>query len=146
MRTSRSAPSSTWPAAPGLRSARRPPTTLLLVSTTLPPASPSVPLPDLSEDVPGSRIAKVFVLVSVGVPTLLITAVMFGFIRHIGFDGDLPFFHFDFEYPALLLANTPTGGDMGAHVLLPQILRDELLPSGQIIGWSTAWYAGFPAL
>jgi len=44
----------------------------------------------------------------------------------------------------ILIANTPTGGDMGAHVLLPAYLRDELLPSGRILGWSMDWYAGFP--
>ncbi len=40
--------------------------------------------------------------------------------------------------------NTPTGGDMGAHVMAPAFLRDELLPNGQISGWSMYWYAGFP--
>jgi hypothetical protein len=35
---------------------------------------------------------------------------------------------------------------MGAHVLLPQVLRDVLLPSGRVFGWSGTWYAGFPAL
>lgn len=33
---------------------------------------------------------------------------------------------------------------MGAHVLGPAFLRDELLPSGQILGWSNSWFAGFP--
>ncbi|MDH3306363.1 MAG: hypothetical protein OEO77_02400, partial [Acidimicrobiia bacterium] len=48
--------------------------------------------------------------------------------------------------PQLILqANTPTGGDMGAHVLGPALLRDSLLPSGTILGWSDAWFAGFPA-
>lgn len=45
----------------------------------------------------------------------------------------------------ILTANTPTGGDMGAHVLGPAILRDVLLPKFQILGWSDAWFAGFPA-
>ncbi len=45
----------------------------------------------------------------------------------------------------ILAANTPTGGDMGAHVLGPAILRDDLLPNFQILGWSDAWFAGFPA-
>jgi hypothetical protein len=44
----------------------------------------------------------------------------------------------------ILIANTPTGGDMGAHVLLPAFLRDVLLPSGRLLGWSMDWYAGFP--
>lgn len=41
--------------------------------------------------------------------------------------------------------STPTGGDMGAHVLGPAVLRDVLLPAGSITGWSDAWFAGFPA-
>ncbi len=40
--------------------------------------------------------------------------------------------------------NTPTGGDMGAHVMGPAYLRDHLLPSGQISGWSNYWYNGLP--
>ncbi len=40
--------------------------------------------------------------------------------------------------------NTPTGGDMGAHVMGPAYLRDNLLPHGQITGWSNYWYNGFP--
>ena len=39
---------------------------------------------------------------------------------------------------------TPTGGDMGAHVMGPAYLRDHLLPNGQITGWSNYWYNGFP--
>ena len=40
--------------------------------------------------------------------------------------------------------NTPTGGDMGAHVLGPAELRDNLLPHFQLSGWSNSWYNGFP--
>ena len=40
--------------------------------------------------------------------------------------------------------NTPTGGDMGAHVMAPAYLRDHLLPNWQITGWSNYWYNGFP--
>ncbi|MCE9623804.1 MAG: hypothetical protein K8R99_15800 [Actinomycetia bacterium] len=40
--------------------------------------------------------------------------------------------------------NTPTGGDMGAHVMAPAYLRDHLLPHGQLTGWSNYWYNGFP--
>ena len=42
--------------------------------------------------------------------------------------------------------STPTGGDMGAHVWGPAFLRDQLLPSFQLRGWSPDWYAGFPAM
>jgi len=41
-------------------------------------------------------------------------------------------------------ANTPSGGDMGAHVYGPAQMRDSLLPSGRIQGWSMDWFAGFP--
>ena len=40
--------------------------------------------------------------------------------------------------------NTPTGGDMGAHVWGPAFLRDHLLPNFQLNGWSMDWYAGLP--
>ena len=47
--------------------------------------------------------------------------------------------------PGLILnSSTPSGGDMGAHVLGPAYLRDTLLPAGQFQGWSNAWFAGFP--
>jgi hypothetical protein len=47
--------------------------------------------------------------------------------------------------PGLILQNnTPTGGDMGAHVMGPAYLRDVLLPNFQLSGWSQYWYAGFP--
>jgi len=45
----------------------------------------------------------------------------------------------------IVSATTPTGGDMGAHVLGPAFLRDSLLPEGRILGWSNDWFAGFPA-
>ncbi len=41
--------------------------------------------------------------------------------------------------------NTPTGGDMGAHVWGPAFLRDHLLSNFQLNGWSMDWYAGMPA-
>ena len=48
-------------------------------------------------------------------------------------------------HPELILQNnTPTGGDMGAHVWGPAYLRDVLLPHWRITGWSMDWYAGLP--
>ena len=79
------------------------------------------------------------IVILVGVPTLLILLIMSGVLGIIG-SGSL------IRFPQILVANTPTGGDMGAHVLLPQVLRDVLLPSGRLFGWSSSWYAGFPAL
>ncbi|MGH8928437.1 MAG: hypothetical protein ACRDWH_08805 [Acidimicrobiia bacterium] len=47
--------------------------------------------------------------------------------------------------PRLILeANTPSGGDMAAHVAVPAFLRDVLLPEGRILGWSMDWFAGYP--
>ncbi len=40
--------------------------------------------------------------------------------------------------------NTPTGGDMGAHVMAPAYLRDHLLPDFRLSGWNPYWYDGFP--
>ncbi len=48
--------------------------------------------------------------------------------------------------PGLILSSTtPAGGDMGAHVWGPAFLRDSLLSSGRLSGWTPDWYAGFPA-
>jgi 6-pyruvoyl-tetrahydropterin synthase related domain len=41
-------------------------------------------------------------------------------------------------------SNTPTGGDMGAHVMAPAYLRDHLLDNFQLTGWNPYWYDGFP--
>ncbi len=46
----------------------------------------------------------------------------------------------------ILSSTTPSGGDMGAHVLVPAYLRDNLLPSLRVSGWSNDWFAGFPIL
>jgi len=49
-------------------------------------------------------------------------------------------------HPDLILKNnTPTGGDMGAHVWGPAYLRDVLLPHWRLTGWSMDWYSGLPA-
>lgn len=40
--------------------------------------------------------------------------------------------------------NTPTGGDMGAHVMGPAYLRDHLLSNFRLTGWNPYWYDGFP--
>ena len=79
------------------------------------------------------------IVVLVGAPTLLILLIMSGILGVIG-SGSL------IRFPHILVANTPTGGEMGAHVLLPQVMRDVLLPSGRIFCWSRTWYAAFPAL
>jgi hypothetical protein len=44
----------------------------------------------------------------------------------------------------LVLDTTATGGDTGAHPWFPAFLRDHLLP-WRLTGWSTDFYAGFPA-
>jgi hypothetical protein len=48
-------------------------------------------------------------------------------------------------HPNLIFSNnTPTGGDMGAHVWGPAYLRDHLIPNWRLTGWSMDWYSGFP--
>jgi hypothetical protein len=45
----------------------------------------------------------------------------------------------------LLLTNTTTtGGDTGAHFMMPAFLRSELLSHGRLTGWDPGWYAGYP--
>src|SRR5437868_14852845 len=63
---------------------------------------------------------------------IVVLAAMYFVLRQIG--------------PSNLFANnTPTGGDMGAHVWGPAYLRDHLLSHGRITGWTPDWYDGFPA-
>jgi hypothetical protein len=97
------------------------------------------PASERSETVGSGRVPTWLIVLLVGVPTVLILLIMSGILGVIG-SGSL------IRFPQILVANTPTGGDMGAHVLLPQVLKDVLIPSGRIFGWSGSWYAGFPAL
>ena len=46
----------------------------------------------------------------------------------------------------LLSSSTATGGDMGAHIFPPLVLRETLLPAGLTSGWSDGWFAGTPML
>jgi len=48
------------------------------------------------------------------------------------------------HWDLILQNNTPTGGDMGAHVMAPAYLRDHLLDNFQLSGWNPYWYDGFP--
>jgi len=107
--------------------------------TTTAPIAPPDSVPNRRHLSPRQAVPTWLILVLVGAPTLLIVLIMSGILGTLG-SGDL------FRFPQLLVANTPTGGDMGAHVLLPQVLADNLLSSGRLLGWSNAWYAGFPVL
>jgi len=40
---------------------------------------------------------------------------------------------------------TTTGGDTGAHFVMPAFLRSHLLGAGRLTGWDPSWYAGYPA-
>jgi hypothetical protein len=94
-----------------------------------------------------SRVQRRIALLGVALPTALILFVMMGFIDGVVTVGsDFPWININLRAPQLFVAATPTGGDMGAHVLLPQLLQESLLPSGRLLGWSNAWYAGFPVL
>ena len=107
--------------------------------TTTAPIAPPDPVPSRRRLTPRQAVPTWLIAVLVGVPTVFIVLVMSGILGTLG-SGDL------FRFPQILVANTPTGGDMGAHVLLPQVLADNLLSSGRVLGWSNAWYAGFPVL
>ena len=49
-------------------------------------------------------------------------------------------------HPDLIFTrNTPTGGDMGAHVWGPAYLKENLFSWWRHSGWTPDWYAGFPA-
>ncbi len=88
---------------------------------------------------------RVLAVLAIALPTGLILLIMAGLVARVSPQDAFPFFNLDIHWPSVLIANTPTGGDMGAHVVLPQVLRDSLLPSGRILGWSNDWYAGYPA-
>jgi len=82
-----------------------------------------------------------YVVALVAAPTVLILLTMSGVLGPILRDGQSLW-----RLPYLLVANTPTGGDMGAHVLLPKVLLESTLASGRLLGWSMDWYAGFPVM
>lgn len=44
----------------------------------------------------------------------------------------------------LFTSRLPTGGDISAQLLTPDILRDQLLPNWRLSGWSYDWYTGLP--
>ena len=44
----------------------------------------------------------------------------------------------------LVLDTTPAGGDYASHIVALDQLREVLLPSGRVYGWSMDQYAGFP--
>jgi hypothetical protein len=99
--------------------------------------TPPPPPPPAAED----PVSKWFIAALIALPTILILLTMSGALGPILRDGQSLW-----RLPYLLVANTPTGGDMGAHVLLPKVLLEDVLPTGRIMGWSMDWYAGFPAL
>ncbi|MGI9585308.1 MAG: hypothetical protein ACR2N7_06925, partial [Acidimicrobiia bacterium] len=100
------------------------------------PPPPTPPAPQMERVV-----SKWYVFALILLPTILILLTMSGALGPILRDGQSLL-----RLPYLLVANTPTGGDMGAHVLLPKVLLEDILPTGRIMGWSMDWYAGFPAL
>lgn len=50
-------------------------------------------------------------------------------------------------HPSLILSNTTTtGGDTGAHFIVPWLAEHEVFTHFRLTGWSNAWYDGFPLL
>jgi hypothetical protein len=55
-------------------------------------------------------------------------------------------FVFVYLRPRLIFANTtPTGGDLGGHVLGPSLMRAHLFGHGLLASWSNDWFGGFPS-
>ena len=117
--------------------------TLPAVTAEAPPRAPdeALPPPPPPAHASSEPMSKWIVAGLVAVPTILILLTMSGALGPILRDGQSLW-----RLPYLLVANTPTGGDMGAHVLLPKVLAESVIPSGRIMGWSMDWYAGFPVL
>lgn len=44
----------------------------------------------------------------------------------------------------LLRDALPWGGDHAGDPVVPWLIREELLPHGQLAGWTDAWFGGFP--
>ncbi|MGB9357710.1 MAG: hypothetical protein WCC01_04050, partial [Acidimicrobiia bacterium] len=95
--------------------------------------------PPRDRPAPPGTTARWVIVALVAIPTILTLFIMLGIL---GSGAGAAALHF----PTLLANNTPTGGDVGAHVLMPEIIRQVLLPSGLLAGWSDAWFAGFPAM
>lgn len=50
-------------------------------------------------------------------------------------------------HPNLIFSNTTTtGGDTGAHFIVPYFAGKEFFSHGSLTGWSPIWYDGFPLL
>jgi len=114
------------------------------VTAAAPPEAPEIlpPPPELPpEPVRKSVTSKWYVFALIAAPTVLILLTMSGVLGPILRDGQSLW-----RLPYLLIANTPTGGDMGAHVLLPKVLLESTLASGRVLGWSMDWYAGLPVM
>src|SRR5215212_6974894 len=81
---------------------------------------------------PTDRIVRLAVTVF----SLVVTTVVMFNVVHLS-----PFANKDLVFDD----TTPTGGDFGAHVWGPAYLRDHLLPSFRLNGWTMDWYGGMPA-
>ena len=105
---------------------------------------PSTRLPSKGQSSAGSDTPlgpRWFTVGLVAAPTLLVLFFMMGFI-HVPADGSGA----SIQFPEMLRVNTPTAGDTGAHVLLPRIIEEMGFRVGWPLGWSNAWFAGFPVL
>ncbi len=79
---------------------------------------------------------RIIIVATTAVTLVITTSVMMNAV-HLN-----PFFS---SRDLIFTDTTPTGGDFGAHVWGPAFLRDHLLGTWRLNGWSMDWYAGFPA-
>ena len=86
-------------------------------------------------DTAAPRLTRLRSRISVeGAVTFVVVALCVAFVFH------------ELEPSQLFAETTPAGGDMGAHVWLPDFVKRALLSHGRITGWAPDWYDGFPAL
>ena len=68
------------------------------------------------------------------IATLVVVGVCVGFV------------FWQFQPSQLFKGTTISGGDTGAHVLLPWVAMHELLPDLRLTGWTSSNWDGFPAV
>jgi hypothetical protein len=66
-----------------------------------------------------------------GVTTVIVLVACVWFVFH------------ELQPSNLFAETTPAGGDMGAHVWLPDFVKRGLLPHWRLTGWTPDWYDGF---
>ena len=78
---------------------------------------------------------------------VLLLFIAFNSCDTLNFGGDRNICQCDIELTFTDLVfenNTPTGGDMGAHIVAIDTFIKDFMPNLQINGWSNDWFGGYP--